>query len=142
MALKTGVQGGQASYKPSGGGGNKGSPIDYATVANMIKQSEEKIEVKLTAIEGRIDQKLSRLNQIPTESRMIFLGLVGLASMAGIFLALLAYGGDRADSGVAVGTSVGGQLEFNRAANEETKNNVDAILKKLDRLIEEDSKKK
>lgn len=128
--------GGGNTYQKTGGGGSKGSPIDYSMVANMIRQSEEKFDAKLSAVEHRIATQLARLQQIPTEGRMIFLGLVGLASMAGIVLALLAYGKDRTDNGMALGNSVGGQIESNRAATDQIQKNVDSLIGKIDKVIE------
>lgn len=148
MAQIATVTGKSASSGAAGSGSatlSGGETKQYATyemVRDMIAQSEEKVTSKLESIETRIDQKLSKLDNVPTTSTMIF--TVGGALVAGLSLlmAILAFAGDRFDGGLGYGANIGDKIFDSRLAiaenekrDEETRDRVDLLLERMDKVL-------
>ena len=128
-----GGTGGKGKNWTSASGGTTSPKVDYRQVADMIRQSEEKQDVKLNAIETRIESKLSSVATVWT-----IWAAVGsaVAAILGIGLGILALSGDRFDGGIAFGRSVGDDLLKNRMAIEDSQNATKALNEKLDKILE------
>jgi hypothetical protein len=129
------VSGGSGGNIPQSEGGNvhPATDVNYAIVAHMIKQSEEKQEAKLNSIENSINTKLSGM-----ATKWTIWGAVGSSVVAiiGIGLAILSLVGDRFDGGISFGRSVGDDILKNRIAIEDSQKNDKALNEKLDKILD------
>ena len=103
-------------------------------VRDMISSEIRVIEKSLKEHEAVVGQKLSaldKLNQYPTTSVLAaYIGTTALALIIFV-IAMLQLTGDRWDNGIGVGKQM-----------EQTNHAIEDINKKMDRLIEDDAKKK
>ena len=76
------------------------TPITFEQVVHMISESEAKHQSEMKALESSINQKLSRLDRVPTLWQITSVVGVGFAG----FLAILAFAGDRFDGGIQFST--------------------------------------
>ena len=108
----------------------------------MITESEQKTEAKFQSLESSIDKKLARLDQVPTIWQMATLVMATAVGVLGIFLAILAFGGDRFDGGVQLSTGTMKEVyetqkrseEATALANENAKQ-IASQREQIDRLL-------
>lgn len=113
--------------------------VSLADVRDMIADARTLLAVEYDNLKHSIDKRLARLDDFPTKKELVVWGvgtiLTLIALFLGVLFATITVVGDRWDNGLTAGTTLGGRLE--RADQ-----SLDDLNKKIDRLFEEDAKKK
>jgi hypothetical protein len=94
-----------------GGGGGAQIYVTWDQMRGMIKDSEERTLSRVASLESQINTKLEAM---PTTKTIWFSTLTGVGTILGFLFAVYQIAGDRFDTGLSVGGSVGSQINSNR----------------------------
>lgn len=137
----------EANYQPSGRGGtvrqlysNPSGPARSSTMVTggsggggMTVDMKDYVDARTDAVRSDVSADLSRfeakLDAFP--ARMVWTVGGGVLATVGLFLALVAYGGDRFESGIGLGSSNAVAVHENQSAIEELRGDIKLILEAL-----------
>jgi hypothetical protein len=122
------------------GSGESDGHLTYQVVTDMINRSRESLDANMSALEARIDNRLARLDSIPTYNQLLW--VVGTVVIGGFFavltafITILSYGGDRFDGGAQFGSyTVEQTLEARRQSDDNAKQ-IGEIGRRVDLLLD------
>jgi hypothetical protein len=110
-------------------------PATQEWVRKMIDRSEERLENKIDQLKESIDKRLRRLDSMPTFTQLLYVAAALFAFCLTSVLAILAFGGDRFDGGVAFTASTYHQSAEARRLSENNAKQIQEVSKNLDVLI-------
>lgn len=113
--------------KTTFGGGGGGGPVEPGVTL------KDYVDAQSNALESRVNQKLERL---PTKGTV----WGAVATGVGILLAVLAFGGDRFDSGISANGLLKAQSDQQDAVDRRQDQKLESIDKKLDIIIQRNGK--
>lgn len=145
MASATGGAAGRSSptFKAQAGGQSLTVEAVLSMIDSANQSQDEKIELKISAAESRLS---SQIGTMPTKWTFIY-GVAWLTgvilALSGALLAILAFGGDRFDGGLGMGTAIGDKfientraIDQNSKRDDETRQTLDALTKSIERLAD------